>query len=77
MNGDSLPSSIPKPGHGAGAPGPDTCIIHSRPAVEEAQIFGTGDTAGGRGDPVQVHLMTGTSLVVSSPFACLLQFSLL
>ena len=48
MNGDSLPSSIPKPGHGAGAPGPDTCIIHSRPGEEEAQIFGTGDTAGGR-----------------------------
>ena len=55
MNGVSLLSSILKWGHGAGAPGPDTCIIHRAPGEEEAQIFGTGDTAGGRGDPGQVH----------------------
>ena len=53
MNGDSLlRSSILKSGHGAGAPGPDTCIIHSRPTgEEEAQIFGTGDTTGGERGP--------------------------
>ena len=54
MNGDSLLlRSILKWGHGAGAPGPDTCIIHRCPtgAEEEAQIFGTGDTTGGERGP--------------------------